>query len=526
MSDRQFKFWINTLISLIFFVIFYQQILAVAKLIILIPQSYFFQPVGDYQVKKAPNEFTIMNNPKPTITLNDLIELRSDFESRNFSVLNTKLSHWQSEFEMDVVNELKLYDALRIFEVQSVDYEMIFSDWIAFSPELWQPYISRASYYVHNGWESRGGAWAFKTSNEQFANMHLYFNKAEKDLKTCIEIKPELYLAYDRLISINTAGSGKSLKEAIIQQAVQKFPNSFIVMSSAAWANEPRWGGTYEQMEAIADSAAPYLMDNPELSVLYGFIYRDQADRLDRRKKYRKAEKLYKKALQYGLDCPTCNDFAMLYYYRFDDPQKALGIINQGMAFSPNRAQSYSIRARIYFKLKDYDNSLNDLGTAEKIAITNEDISEMREWASATLVYEGSQKQKEHFNDALADFNMALQFSSRNEEAYFWRGYSYYKNKNFTLAENDLRTAIQLKPDYFKAYKWMDYTLMQKRDWDTIISFWNQYLAIQPNDAEAYFERSGTYYHKGNMENAMDDLRTACSLGHKEACQRLNKMSR
>ena len=92
------------------------------------------------------------------------------------------------------------------------------------------------------------------------------------------------------------------------------------------------------------------------------------------------------------------------------------------------------------------------------------------------------------------------------------------------MAEQYLRTAIELRPDYFDAYKWLDYTLMNRKDWDTILALWDQYLTLKPDDAEAYFERAGTYYHKKDMVNHhMNDLRKACSLGHKKACQRLKK---
>jgi regulator of sirC expression with transglutaminase-like and TPR domain len=69
----------------------------------------------------------------------------------------------------------------------------------------------------------------------------------------------------------------------------------------------------------------------------------------------------------------------------------------------------------------------------------------------------------------------------------------------------------------------IDWLLGRENRWDEIIDYWNQYINLAPDSAKAYFERGGTYYHKGNLNLAIQDLKKACSLGLKEACQKLKQ---
>jgi tetratricopeptide (TPR) repeat protein len=64
----------------------------------------------------------------------------------------------------------------------------------------------------------------------------------------------------------------------------------------------------------------------------------------------------------------------------------------------------------------------------------------------------------------------------------------------------------------------LDYILASQGKWDEILDIWNRFLALEPNNAEAYFERAGTHKHKGDMDSALADLDRACDLGKQEAC--------
>ena len=72
----------------------------------------------------------------------------------------------------------------------------------------------------------------------------------------------------------------------------------------------------------------------------------------------------------------------------------------------------------------------------------------------------------------------------------------------------------------------IDYIFARDQQWDTIIDYWNAFLEVAPDHAEAYLERAGTNYHNKNIEAAMDDLERSCELGNKEACKRYNDLNK
>ena len=75
--------------------------------------------------------------------------------------------------------------------------------------------------------------------------------------------------------------------------------------------------------------------------------------------------------------------------------------------------------------------------------------------------------------------------------------------------------------DYFQEQQFDTLnTLLQNKEWDKIISYWNTFLELEPGHAEAYLERSGTYYHKKDFTRSLSDLKQACDLGSKEGCKR------
>ena len=60
----------------------------------------------------------------------------------------------------------------------------------------------------------------------------------------------------------------------------------------------------------------------------------------------------------------------------------------------------------------------------------------------------------------------------------------------------------------------LDDILIPSRDWSQIIAYWDKYIRLQNEDANAYIERSGSYFHQGNLEAARRDAKKAAELGH------------
>lgn len=77
---------------------------------------------------------------------------------------------------------------------------------------------------------------------------------------------------------------------------------------------------------------------------------------------------------------------------------------------------------------------------------------------------------------------------------------------------------IEREPDNFSAHVSLDRILSRQRRWDELLEMWGRYLERNPRDADAWHERAGTNYWKGDLEAARSDAARACELGKERAC--------
>ncbi|UCD79725.1 MAG: tetratricopeptide repeat protein [Desulfobacterales bacterium] len=474
---------------------------------------------GLYKVTLASENLPVSNEPQNTITINQFGELREYFENRQFEALNAIFEEYQEAFENNSSNEYKLYDAYQVFSTTLPSYEDLFDDWLEHSAGHYIPYLARAHYYNTNGWESRGYGWAKDTSDEQFSKMRLYFQKAHDDVEIALSINQNLLPAYMILIGICNATADKEGEEEAIRNALQLFPESFLVRSQYMHAIQPRWGGSYSQMEYFAKQAEEYSDVNSHLPFLYGYIYCDQAKIFAGKKQYKEAVELYTKAMAYG-------DFWYFYeerasaYYHLEELDKALDDVEQSIYLRPTIDRSYRLRSKISFRKGDIESALADLHTAQLLKPADSATQRWKEWAAKNYLNQGHKVFKNDLNLAVEKYNIAAGFDPEAAEIYYWRGVAYYRLKQFEHALEDLETSIELNPHHFDSYLVMDYVLLENKEWDKIIRYWDQFLLLEPGHDRAYLERAGTYYHNQEYAKSLADLKAACDLGNEEGCKR------
>jgi tetratricopeptide (TPR) repeat protein len=122
------------------------------------------------------------------------------------------------------------------------------------------------------------------------------------------------------------------------------------------------------------------------------------------------------------------------------------------------------------------------------------------------------------YNNALAEYNKAIEDDTNNNEAYYYRGVIFSKIGENDKALPDFKQSIELYPYHFESYLYLDWVLAKQRKWDTIISYWNEFIQLEPEHAQAYLERGGAYYHQGNLDAALKDAKKSCDLGSSEGC--------
>lgn len=470
-----------------------------------------------------PKKLPVSRKPSDTIDLGQIVSLRHLLESEKFNELNTELAAYQALFKKDPKDENKVFDAYIALAITDPRYEELIQKWIAAFPDNYQPYLAMGRYYYAKGWESRGEAWIKDTSEKQIEGMHQYFAKAQEYLKHALKINPDMLVAYSALIGIYSASGDDASENRVIAESISRFPYSFIIRRTASWAKEPRWGGSYGEMIDIAKGAEKYADVNPKLTSLYGFAYCDLANIAERNKKYLEARALLEQALRFGECGFFDHEMAWLYFYDLDDNDTALAYINRSIEFCPNDANNYLLQSKIHFQMRAYAVSLKSLSNAETVNPRNDDIRQWHKLASNSFLKLGNRLLDSAPTKAIAEFNLSLEYNHSNYESYYGEGVAYCRIGALDSALSEFKEAIDINPHQFASYRMIDFILTRKKQWDEIIGYWDRFLKLEPNNVNAYYERSVAYYHKGDIKYAMADLEKACKLGSEEACKTYRK---
>lgn len=477
-----------------------------------------FYPDVNYEVSVKPPTSRVRGTLKPTLTSEERKNLRALFEKRQFDSLNRAASGIQLAFEHDPSFEYKVCDFYDIFGTSLPEYEELLNAWVAHSPAHFAPYLARAEYYYYKGWESRGHRYASETSHEQFSGMHSHFQKAMKDTDAALAINPRLLRAHLIRLNIYNADGADNQEDAAFEKARQYFPTSFILYNAMVSAKLPRWSGSYTEMEKIAMQAYGHIRANPELYMLFGRIYADQASVCADNKQYDKAMALFAKAISYGEYYEFFEDRASLQFTMGNNDQ-ALKDVNHSISLRPFKPDPHTLRAVVYMKMGDLEAATQEIRAMDAEFPGDYEISRWKDRTARWLLHQGHAVFKDNPEDAVAWYGMAIETNPKCQEAFYWRGVACSKLNNSDLAYADFEQAIRLDPHDIKSYRMMDYLLASQQRWDEIIAYWDRFLSVEPDNGDAYLERAGANRHKGDMQSALADLKNACYLGNKRACE-------
>ncbi len=498
------------------------------------PQKGVARQQGDasqkiYNVGVAPPVRNILE--EHPLSLADMAKIRNLFLNRQFETLSRMADDIQKTFRTDPQYEYKIDEFFYVFYAPVADYERLLNEWVKAKPADFAPYLARAFFFERMAWHGRGYAYASKTSRKRFEQMHFYFREAATDARAALAINPNLLPAYlTRLDIVMTDGpeadqpdsgehmfGGKPAIDAIYREAKSRFPDSFLLYFRMLVSKLPRWGGSYREAEKIAMDGYRHIHENPAFYVLFGEIYSDQAHVMNENHENRKALVLMDKAISYG-DFYDFFQRRAYIYYDLKEYDKALKDLDRGIQLRPHTPELYRIKADVLFSKGDLKGALDMITFMETQFPGDGNVGQWRAWAAGTLVNESGPLFKTDLEQAAAKLSLALEVKPDYGDAYYWRGVAYSKLHKTDLARADLEQAIKSNPRDFKAYQMLDYLLSADRKWDEMLGNLNGFLALEPNNADAYFERAHTYWGKGDLKNAYSDLNHACALGNKKAC--------
>jgi tetratricopeptide (TPR) repeat protein len=321
------------------------------------------------------------------------------------------------------------------------------------------------------------------------------------------------------LIDIARTGGNQRDCGLAARAGLDVMPASFRVRQALAMCRLPRWGGSHKLVQAIANRANPFVVDNPRLAALHGYVDWD----LGRESKGDEALGLLSTALNYGDDTNFYHERGRVHA---TEKRYAEALVDYDLAakMSPDRPAMLVDRLYALAHLGKRDEVDAVVELVETIDPMNDDLPKFKEFSQQLERYQDEVESLKGQGESIEQLTHRLNTNNgRNQVTYYWRGRAYLKAGDNDNALADFEQSIQLDPTFYDSYLNIDFILARRGDWTGVVDHWNAYLLRKPSDAKAIFERAGALHHGGREAESQADVKKACELGLQAACSQLKK---
>lgn len=375
----------------------------------------------------------------------DSLKLISLLHSKEYGKLNSMLLKRQAAYEKNITEEINFALAIDAFANADPTHDALMSEWIAQYPDNHLPYLVRGVYYGDLGYAWRSTESSRDTSDEQFAKMTFYHEKAHLDLKKSIKIKPTS-IAYSTLIDLSSSGRGGKSREEVLRDGIAVLPASYEIRKSYLFKLMPRWGGSYEEIDAFLDDTRQHLETNPALKPLLGFKDYVIGYNLQSSDQYKEALTHYSNALRFGEKEWILKQRGTT-YLQLEDYENALKDLDRAIALWPHFQSALTWRGIVFAELDKTDAALADFNLASKIEPYDFVVRKNRGNLYLSL---------SRYEDAVEDYKSSLFYEKHHGDIWHRLGWVLnYKLKNYKEAAKAYKTAADQRPanpDYWYEY--------------------------------------------------------------------------
>ena len=182
-------------------------------------------------------------------------------------------------------------------------------------------------------------------------------------------------------------------------------------------------------------------------------------------------------------------------YYESEKYRKSLIYIMMYMKLVPNNPRAFSLKGKIYTKLKMYQESLNNFLKSLKLG-DDENLENIYGCAKAY-------KELNQFDNALFYYKKALNFET-NAKSYYLLGTCLYSMGKKEEALELYNKSISLDNNYFLAYYNKGICLSNLNLKEEAIIMYDKTISINNNFIDAYFQKGYCLYNIKKYEQALE----------------------
>jgi tetratricopeptide (TPR) repeat protein len=147
--------------------------------------------------------------------------------------------------------------------------------WLELAPHSAYAMTARAEYFKQTGWTARGDQFTSETPAEQLAKMAAFHQQAAMLYRKAIKKEPRMMPAYTGLVDIGRSGAVDTA--GAFEQGRTVDPGCRDLIGAQMITLQPRWGGGWEEMEALGTEIRPLLAKRPLLAVPLSYRQADIA---------------------------------------------------------------------------------------------------------------------------------------------------------------------------------------------------------------------------------------------------------
>jgi serine/threonine-protein kinase len=200
----------------------------------------------------------------------------------------------------------------------------------------------------------------------------------------------------------------------------------------------------------------------------------------------------------------------LLEYQNADSLQAAVTLFRAALDRDPNFALAYAGTAEAYWRLfqetKDQSWIPKALYAGRRAAESNNHLAPVH--TTLGLIYQGQGK----FDDAVKEFQRALELDSTSDAAYRGLASSYEALGKNADAESAYRRAIEIRKDYWGGYSALGAFYAQTARYDEAAAQFRRVIELAPENVRGYTNLGGLYVLQGKLPVAEQILQKSLTI--------------
>lgn len=343
----------------------------------------------------------------------DYLRIHRDVLGGDFAAVDRALAKVEERYRKGEVGDGRVSSAYGAFATTHPGFARQLDAWVRQRPESHRPRLARGRYLTNRAYLARGAAYADETREAQFQAMNRHMDRAVKDLRKALELRPDLTVAYANLVRIAKARAPAEKTLRIARQGLEHDPGSFNIRSDLLYALQPKWGGSVDAIRRVIADMAPHIEAHPKLERLRGFVPFVFAERLARDGRTGSAIDYLDEAMQWG-PLPLYLRERARAYSRQGNHRAALRDIDRALEMRPQSA--YYLRRR--------GDVLREMGRKEK-ALAAYQASLRLDPRNPEAAYGQAEvlEDLERYQAAAASFRVAAVYGGHDEDVHLQWGW-------------------------------------------------------------------------------------------------------